>query len=231
MSRDGGLQGMEVKGELQLVVTDPSLGKAVVPLVMGTNAGYQFKTHPNINKALFQSDSKLGLKDPARPFPTGNAVGVLKWRAQTTDEALVPLIINCWPTQTGGDSWEVNVEYELGSAYSKLEVRNLSVVIPAPVDAVPSIVPSIGQANFSKREGTVTWEVPIIDASSSSGTVEFTLSGMGSSDGLFPINVTFSSPTTLCQLSIPEVRSAEEGGGTLPFSTSSSLSVESYQIA
>jgi len=231
MSRDGGLQSMEVKGELQLLVTDPSLGKAMVPCVMGANPGYQFKTHPNINKVLWSNESKLGLKDPARPFPTGTAVGVLKWRAQSADETLVPIIINCWPTQTGGDSWEINVEYELGSSYSKLEVRNLCVVIPAPVDSVPSIVPSIGQANFSKRESTVTWEVPIVDASASTGTVEFTLTGMPSSDALFPINVSFSAPTTLCQLAIPEVRSAEEGGGTLPFSASASLAVESYQIS
>lgn len=52
---------------------------------------------------------QLGLKDATRPFPTGTAVGVLKWRAQTTDETLVPITINCWPTQTGGDSWEVTI--------------------------------------------------------------------------------------------------------------------------
>ena len=50
MSRDGGLQSMEVKGDLQLLVSDPSLGKAVVPLTLGANPGFQFKTHPNINK-------------------------------------------------------------------------------------------------------------------------------------------------------------------------------------
>lgn len=59
MSRDGGLQGMEVKGELQLLVTDPAHGKALVPLALGANPGYQFKTHPNINKPLFQNESKV----------------------------------------------------------------------------------------------------------------------------------------------------------------------------
>jgi len=201
-----------------------------VPLALGANPGYQFKTHPNINKPLFQNESKLGLKDATRPFPTGTAVGVLKWRAQTTDETLVPITINCWPTQTGGDSWEVNVEYELASAYPKLEVRNLVVSIPAPVDSVSSMVASIGQANFSKREGAVTWEVPIIDSSASSGTVEFTLMGMSSADALFPITASFMSPTTLCQLGVSEVRSADDGGA-LPFTSSASLSVESYTIA
>ena len=71
----------------------------------------------------------------------------------------MPLVINCWPTQTGGDAWEVNVEYELSSAYPKLEVRSLVVHIPCPVDVVTSIVASSGQAAFSKREQALRWVV------------------------------------------------------------------------
>jgi hypothetical protein len=36
----------------------------------GPNAGFQFKTHPNIDKAGY-GNGVLGLKDPSRPFPTG----------------------------------------------------------------------------------------------------------------------------------------------------------------
>lgn len=46
-----------------------------VALDAGNNAGYQFKTHPNIDKALYASDNTLGLKDPDRPFPTGAPLG------------------------------------------------------------------------------------------------------------------------------------------------------------
>jgi hypothetical protein len=48
------------------------------------------------------SDAVLGLKDPARPFPSGAPLGVLKWRLQTRDESVVPLSINCWPSISGG---------------------------------------------------------------------------------------------------------------------------------
>lgn len=62
----------------------------------GGNPGILFKTHPNVNKELFSSENILGLKDPNRPFPTGQAgdaagVGLLKWRMQSNDESLVPL--------------------------------------------------------------------------------------------------------------------------------------------
>lgn len=49
-----------------------------------------------MNKELFSNENILGLKDPNRPFPTGQAgdaagVGLLKWRMQSQDESLVPL--------------------------------------------------------------------------------------------------------------------------------------------
>jgi len=62
----------------------------------GDNQAVSFKTHPNMNKELFANEYILGLKDPNRPFPTGQAsdaggVGLLKWRMQSTDESMVPL--------------------------------------------------------------------------------------------------------------------------------------------
>jgi hypothetical protein len=49
-----------------------------------------------MNKELFSNENILGLKDPNRPFPTGQGgdatgVGLLKWRMQSTDESVVPL--------------------------------------------------------------------------------------------------------------------------------------------
>ena len=53
-----------------------------VAVAAGDNAGFQFKTHPNIDKTLYAEQSVLGLKDPSRPFPAGNPLGILKWRYQ-----------------------------------------------------------------------------------------------------------------------------------------------------
>lgn len=44
----------------------------------GDNEGYQFKTHPNIDKGLY-ARNVLGLKDAERPFLSGD---ILKWRMQ-----------------------------------------------------------------------------------------------------------------------------------------------------
>ena len=46
------------------------------------------QTHPNVDKALWNSEGLLGLK---QLFPLQQKVGVLNWRMQTTDESLMPL--------------------------------------------------------------------------------------------------------------------------------------------
>ena len=71
--------------------------------------------------------------------------------------------------------------------------------------------------------------MPLIDGSSSSGTVELGLSGLSTSDMLYPIVVGFTAPATLCKLQVPEVRAA--AGGSLSFSATASLVVDSYVIA
>ena len=78
MSRDGGVQGMEVKGELRLLITDATYGRVAVPVKLGSNAGFQFKTHPNINKGLYQKSAVLGLADASRSFPLDTTLSVLK---------------------------------------------------------------------------------------------------------------------------------------------------------
>ena len=57
-----------------------------VAVEAGANEGYQFKTHPNIDKAQYSQCSVLGLKDVDRPFPTGSPLGILKWRMQVSAE-------------------------------------------------------------------------------------------------------------------------------------------------
>ena len=62
--------------------------QAILPLSMGDNPGFQFKTHPNINKALFtQRPSALALRDPSRAFPTGS----VRASPQRNEHALSPL--------------------------------------------------------------------------------------------------------------------------------------------
>lgn len=70
------------------------------------------------------------MKQPAKPFPLKTDVGVLKWRLHSTDDSFVPLQINCWPSEAGDGSCDVNIEYELAQA--DLELTDVNIIIPLP---------------------------------------------------------------------------------------------------
>lgn len=230
MSRDGGIQGMEVKGELKLLIAEGApagTGKCAIPLRLGDNPGFQFKTHPNINKQMYSQQNVLGLSDASRAFPTNSAISVLKWRVQSTDESLVPLVINCWPTQTAGGGFEVNVEYELTQGWS---LRDVSITIPVPGDQPAELRASAGSATYSRRDGALQWLIPLVDDDNGNATVEFVSAGASSEAAFFPIQVTFGSANTFCKLDVPTVVSSEDAEVQMPFSKSAGLTVESYSV-
>ncbi len=97
------MQSLEVQGSMSLQVGEGADARLRLALTGdAAQQGFQFKTHPNIDKGLYASQNVLGLRDAARPFPIGAPLGVLKWRFQTDDEAAAPLSINCWPSVSGG---------------------------------------------------------------------------------------------------------------------------------
>ena len=130
MGRDGGLQQFELSGLLTLRVSDDKFGRIKIHLQNDDKRGMQLQTHPNVDKELFKSESQIGLKNPAKPFPINADVGVLKWRFQTNDSSAIPLQINCWPSENGEGGCDVNIEYEL--EHDSLELQDVTIVIPLP---------------------------------------------------------------------------------------------------
>jgi len=88
--RDGGVQSFELKGDLDLRVSDAALSKLRLTLAPKEYTDLQFKQHPNVAK-FTGSEKVIGLKDPSRSFPVGQGLGVLRWRMTSKDESHVPL--------------------------------------------------------------------------------------------------------------------------------------------
>ncbi|XP_042471024.1 coatomer subunit delta-2-like isoform X2 [Zingiber officinale] len=137
--RDGALNNFDIQGTLSLQILNQEDGFVQLQIENQDVPGLSFKTHPNINKELFNSKHIVGLKDPNRPFPAGqNDVGLMKWRIQGMDEASLPLTVNCWPSVSGGETY-VNIEYEASESF---DLQNVVISIPLPALREP---PSIRQ--------------------------------------------------------------------------------------
>ena len=226
MKKDGGLEQMELQGTMMLEIRGGEEDAFIrVGVATGPNEGFQFKTHPNIDKALHASQGVLGLKDPNRPFPTGSPLGVLKWRYSTRDESKVPLSINCWPSVSGGESF-VSIEYE---ATEDFDLHNVVISIPLPALRDPPQVNNVdGDFTYDSR-GALHWEIQLVDKSNRSGSMEFVVPATNG-DTFFPIDVDFTSNATYCDVKVDSVTRTTDGGA-VKFFGESKLVCDGYQVA
>jgi hypothetical protein len=225
LERDGGMASeLEVKGDLSLKLSDPNNTHIRVHLQQGNTSAFQFKTHPNINKDAFNKEAVLGHKDPSRGFPTGNALGVLKWRMATKDESQLPITFSAWPSANGNDA-SMNIEYELQN--TSFEARNILVSIPSP--EAPQVQQASGNHRYNQRNGCIEWSVDLVDSENSSGSMEFNVSNCNP-DNFFPIKVDFTSPKPFCDIAIGEVMNAQTNEPITRFSKVVGMSVENFGI-
>jgi len=211
LKNDGGLESLEVQGTMQLEIhndEDAFCRVQVAPLSAAAAArGTQFKTHPNIDKALHAGSNVLALKDASRPFPTGSALGILKWRCAPKDESAVPLTVNCWPSISGAMTY-LSLEYESSAAF---DLHNVVITIPLPASREPPNVTSCdGDFRADARKATMTWTIDLVDAGNKSGSMEFSVPAAEAS-AFFPIDVSFSSRSTYCGVEVAGVVRTSDG--------------------
>ncbi|GLT62840.1 hypothetical protein SLA2020_354430 [Shorea laevis] len=230
LKRDGGISNFDVQGTLSLQILNQEDGLIQVQIETGGNPGVLYKTHPNMNKELFSNENILGLKDPNRPFPAGPAgdaagVGLLKWRMQSTDESMVPLTINCWPSVSGNETY-VSMEYEASSMF---DLRNVVISVPLPaLREAPNIRQIDGEWRYDSRNSVLEWSILLIDNSNRSGSMEFVVPPADSS-AFFPISVCFSATNTYSDLKVVNVIPLR-GGAPPKFSQRTTLITENYQV-
>uniref|UniRef100_A0AAY4E2H2 Coatomer subunit delta n=1 Tax=Denticeps clupeoides TaxID=299321 RepID=A0AAY4E2H2_9TELE len=223
--RDGGLQNMEILGMITLRVSEEKSGRIRMLVSNNDKKGVQLQTHPNVDKKLFTSDSIIGLKNPDKSFPLNNDVGVLKWRLQTTDESLIPLTINCWPSESGSGC-DVNIEYELQE--ESLELNDVVISIPMPSGVGAPVIGDLdGEYRHDSRRNVLEWCLPVVDVKNKTGSLELSIAGQP--NDFFPVSVSFVSKGSYCDIQVVKVFQVD-GDSPVRFSTETSLVTDKYEI-
>ena len=187
ISREGTLKSFNVKGDLQLRISDPSLTKVKLDLVANATNGAQFRTHPNVDKALFNSSKLIQLRDTSRGFPANNSVGVLRWSASVNGDGadVLPITFTVWVNKGSDETFTITVEYELTSTDS---LRDVVVTIPYSTSE-PAV--SSFDAMYEVSGDSLEWTIGPVDDSNPSGSFEFEAQADDESE-FFPMKVGFS---------------------------------------
>jgi len=227
LSQEGALEAFDLKGTLSLTAND-DVAAACRLTVAHKNAapGTTFATHPKVDKKAWESDGVVQMKGAAKGFPVGRAVGVVRWALSTTDEQQVPLTINCWPEDEGDGNMNVNIEY--ATARSGMELYDVSIKIPG-CGAQPEIVNVDGTHSHDARNETLDWQIDCIDSGNGTGTLEFNIAQKDEA-AFFPIEVSFRSKSLYYDAPVQGVESVE-GHGSIGYSLTKNLAVDSFRIA
>lgn len=187
LSREGSLKSFNVKGDLQLRISDPSLTKVKLDLVTDTSHNAQFRTHPNVDKALFGKSKTVQLRDSSKGFPANISVGVLRWSASATADSndAVPITFTVWVNKGSDESWTITVEYELTGGDS---LHNVSVTIPYATSE-PAV--SSFDAVYEVSGDSLEWNIGTVDESNATGNFDFEAQAEDEAE-FFPMSVRFS---------------------------------------
>jgi len=221
-ARSGALENLEIIGTLFLLVTESDNGNIAIKITDNKQA--QTSTHPSIDKKLFQSQGIIAQKDKSKSFPLKQEIGVLRWRLQTTDESVMPLTVNCWPNVTSSGC-DVNIEYELQAENVELDDVIISIPLPGGVGA-PRVTECDGDYEHDGRKNILSWTMPVINQSNSSGTIEFSIPGH--EDDFFPVTVSFLCKKSFFDISAVGVKAAD--GRNIKFSQETISYPERYDI-
>ncbi|RPB20097.1 Longin-like protein [Terfezia boudieri ATCC MYA-4762] len=208
VSREGVVKSYEVKGDLQLSISDPSLNKIKLAVTAEESNGVQFKTHPNVDKNLFTSSKVIQAKDANRPFPAnGNALGVLRWRQASKpgvaeDSSVLPLTFVVW-VNSANNHYSITIEYELTNPEDRLQ----DVVISIPYQTSEPVINSPDEV-YEVTEDSVDWNVKFINAENTSGSFEFEAQAVEQNE-FFPMEVRFRKETPFINVDVSTVNLTE----------------------
>lgn len=229
ITREGSVSSSELKGVLQLRINDPELALSKILLQSeGASEGIQYKTHPNVDRALFTSESIIGLKNPSKPFPSNDQnLGVLRWRGvgKADDTKFIPIQFSTW-LSSNGDLVDVTLEFEVTETYNE-SINKITILVPVATENV-ELKSDNAQITQITEEG-VFFEIESL-APGENGVLEFSIEA--NEDSLFPVEVSFTNENpvnTLGKVKVLDVVKVEDDE-SLPFDQLSELSTEGYFI-
>ncbi|KAF1811482.1 hypothetical protein P152DRAFT_418824 [Eremomyces bilateralis CBS 781.70] len=201
VSREGTLESLDVKGTLQLRITDPSFTSVKLDLAVGNSRGAQLFSHPKVDKNLFRTSKVIQLADPSKGgFPVRQSIGVMRWTLspKVADIDDPPITFTVWVNDAGPDTWNVTVEYEWTGSDP---LKDVIVSIPYSTSE-PSI--SSFDSIYEVSGDSIDWTIGGIDNANPNGSFEFEAQAESDSE-FFPMSVSFTKTKPFVEVDVSSV--------------------------
>jgi len=229
IKQDGSLASFTCNGEVQVTCRLDDIKCAVSFSRDDALAqGFVFKTHPQVDKALWDKSAALVLKQKDRAFTANAPFGALRYHNKPVDDvSSIPLSVTVWPQTAPGGKCNVNVEYEL---HGEFELLQVTVVVPLGSNEAPEVVNvEGGVTRHNSRRQQLEWVIDEVSPSAHpTGSLEFNLRGTDTTI-FFPTTVSFNAAESLAGLQVSAVAAADTKE-PIRFDTDVKLVTDAYLV-
>ncbi|KAB5570610.1 hypothetical protein GE09DRAFT_1104005 [Coniochaeta sp. 2T2.1] len=224
LTREGGVSSLSVSGDLMLRVSDPSLTKLKLGLTANPSHGVQFRTHPNVDKSLFNGSKVIQMSNVAKGFPVNNSVPILRWRAspKVDDTSALPISFTVWTNKSSDGNVTLTIEYELTGGAT---LKDVSVIVPYS-SGEPTV--SSFDATYEVSGDSLEWTIGTVDEDNPNGAFEFEAQTDDENE-FFPMQIHFSKTTPWVDVNVNTVALIEEDSD-VSFSREIKSVAETYLI-
>jgi len=225
LQKDGALNNFEVKGELFLLVRDPTKGNCAVYLQPETNnKTITLKPNPYFNRQKWTEKFALAPKDLKDSFSAGSKINCLKYRFASTNIDDVPFRFNYWFNEGS-----ITCELEYNSDQSRIEyLENVVISFEFPSSETPEIK-NVENGDYEVRDSTFRWITSRLDGSNSTSNIEIGFSSRTTPEDIFPFNVDFKLDYNFYKLGVKGAAMISDETA-LGCDFTPSLSVERFDI-
>lgn len=198
LQRDGALSNFEVKGELFLLIRDPSKGNCAVYLQPeANNKTVSLKPNPLFNRQKWTEKFALAPKDLKDSFNAGQKINCLKYRYASTSMDDVPFRFNYWFNEGS-----ITCEVEFNSDQSRIpNIDNLVIFFGFPASETPE-VKSVENGDYEVSDAVFRWTTSRLDSSNNTSNIEIAFSPKVTPEDIFPFNVDFKLDYNFYKLGI-----------------------------
>ena len=209
LSREGSLERFEVKGDLQLRITDSSLTQVKLNLALGDIRGATLTSHPKMDKNLFRTQKVIQVAESGKGFPANQSIGVMRWKLtpKPSDIDDPPITFTVWVNDAGGHTWNITVEYEWKGPDL---LKDVSVTIPYATSE-PAV--SSFDAVYEVSGDSIDWTIGAVDESNANGQFEFEAQAADEGE-FFPMSVHFAKTKPFVDIDVSYVVAVIDGANT-----------------
>ncbi|KAI5845929.1 putative coatomer subunit delta [Tricharina praecox] len=218
LARDGNIKSFDIKGNLFVRVSDPALSKIRLAVTADTSSGAQFKTHPNVDRAAFNTGI-LQLKDTSRELPLASQ-SLLRWQQKS---GTAPIAFTIWLNQLGGGRYQVTVEYELQDETNTLR----DVTVSIPFQRSEPTVTSMDET-YEVAGDSLDWTLASISEENGSGAFEFEAEAEEEAE-FFPMRIGFRMERPAVAVDVDDI-TLVDSGDSVEFSKEVKSVAENYLV-